>query len=305
MKPTNHVVLVRPASFRTNEQTAVNNHFQKLNTLSDADALIQALNEFDSFVATIRKYGIAVTVLQDTPNPDTPDALFPNNWFALLPNNRAVLFPMFAPNRRAERNSRVFEALHDSGLKIKVVKDYTSYERDDLFLEGTGSMVLDHQNRIAYCALSPRANRELFHQFCMDFGYKPIAFHAYHTVDNERLLVYHTNVIMALGVDFAVICLDAIDSLGERKLLHDSLTHSGKEVIRITEVQVAHFAGNMLALTDKGGTPLLVMSSRAYNSLAPKQIHKLERHASLVHSPVPTIEDLGGGSVRCMMAEVY
>lgn len=305
MKPTNHVVLVRPASFRSNEQTAVNNHYQKSTELSNDAALNQALQEFDALVLRLREHDVKVTVVQDEPVPDTPDALFPNNWFALLPKNRGVLFPMFAPNRRAERNTRIFEALNDFGHKISVVKEYSSYEKDNMFLEGTGSMVLDHQNSIAYCALSSRANRELFYQFCTDFDFKPIAFHAYQTVDNQRLLIYHTNVLMALGADFAVICLDAIDDPEERTIIQDSLTFSGKDVVTITEEQVAQFAGNMLALTAGDGTPLLVMSSRAYASLSAQQRQKLEQHATLVHSPVPTIEDLGGGSVRCMMAEVY
>ncbi len=305
MKPTNHVVLVRPASFRSNEQTAVNNHYQKSTELSNAATLKQALEEFDALVLRLRKHNVVVTVVQDKPIPDTPDALFPNNWFALLPKNRGVLFPMFAPNRRAERNTRIFEALNDLGHKISVVKDYSSYEKDNMFLEGTGSMVLDHQNSIAYCALSSRANRELFYQFCTDFDFKPIVFHAYQTVDNQRLLIYHTNVLMALGADFAVICLDAIDDPEERTILQDSLIYSGKDVITITEEQVAQFAGNMLALIAGDGTPLLIMSSRAYISLSVQQCQKLEQHATLVQSSVPTVEDLGGGSVRCMMAEVY
>ena len=305
MKPTSHVVLVRPTSFRSNEQTAINNHFQKSDLLSNTAALAHARSEFDTFVANLRIHGVTVTVVEDTLSPDTPDALFPNNWFALLPKYQAVLFPMFAPNRRAERNTRIFDALRNLGHDVLVVKDYSSHEQNDMFLEGTGSMVLDHQNRIAYCALSPRANRELFYQFCTDFEYKPIPFYAYQTVRNKRLLIYHTNVIMALGVTFAVICLEAIDSLKERVLLHDSLTHSGKDVIAISEEQVTQFAGNMLALSSKEGIPLLVMSSRAHAALLPEQIQKLSKHATLVHSPIPTIEDLGGGSVRCMMAEVF
>jgi hypothetical protein len=305
MMPTNHVVLVRPASFRSNEQTAVNNYYQKATRLSNAAALKKALHEFDTLVDCLRKHQVRVTVVQDLPTTDTPDALFPNNWVAMLPNNRAALFPMFAKNRRAERNNRIFDALKASGHENLSIKDYTSTEHNFMFLEGTGSMVLDHQNRIAYCALSPRASIEVLHQFCADFGYKPMVFHAYQTIDNERLLVYHTNVVMALGASFAVICLDAVDSLKERVMLHDSLTYSGKDVIAITEDQAAQFAGNMLALTSKRGASLLCMSSRAYASLKPKQIQRLEHYATLVHSPVYTIEDLGGGGVRCMMMEVY
>ncbi len=305
MKPTNHIVMVRPATFRTNEQTAINNYYQKHTLLSDKDALHNAHAEFDSLVACLRKHQVKVTVVQDTAKPDTPDAIFPNNWFVLLPKQRAVLFPMYAPNRRAERNERIVTSLIKEGCQICSVTDYTKEEEQNLFLEGTGSMVIDHQNRIAYCALSPRSELVLFHRFCKDFNYKAVVFHAYQTVNEQRLLVYHTNVIMSIGEQFAIICLDAIDNVKERHQVHDSLTFSGKDVISITEKQVGQFAGNMLALSTIEGNPLLVMSTRAYASLTLHQIQKLEQYAILVHSPIPTIEDLGGGSVRCMMAEVY
>lgn len=305
MKPTNHVLMVRPARFRANEQTAKNNYYQKHTSLSADASLRQAQSEFDSLASCLGANNITVTIVQDTAVPDTPDALFPNNWFALLGNGQLVLFPMFAENRRAERSNRVFKALYKDGCEISNTVDYTPYEKNQQFLEGTGSMVLDHQNNIAYAALSPRTDADLFHLFCKTFDFTPIAFNAYQTVGEERLPIYHTNVLMVVAPSFALVCLDAVDDPVERTLLQDSLTFSGKEVIPLTEKQITQFAGNMLTLTATDGTALLVMSTRAYKALTPKQLSQLQEYVKLVHSPIPTIEDLGGGSVRCMLAEVY
>ena len=305
MKPTHHVLMVRPASFRANEQTAANNYYQKHTALTAAQSLLQAQSEFDTLASCLRMNNIKVTVVQDTLTPDTPDALFPNNWFALLGNGQLVLFPMFAENRRAERSNSIFEALSKDGYEVTDTVDYSVYEQKQQFLEGTGSMVLDHQNRIAYCALSARADAHLFHLFCEAFNFKPVVFHAYQTVGTARLLIYHTNVMMVVAPAFALVCLDAVDDPMERASLQDSLTFSGKVVIPLTEKQLTQFAGNMLALTATDGTALLVMSTRAYDALTTKQLLQLQQYVKLVHSPVPTIEDLGGGSVRCMLAEVY
>ena len=305
MKPTNHVLMVRPASFRANEQTAANNYYQKHTSLSADASLMQAQSEFDSLVSCLRANNINVTIVQDTATPDTPDALFPNNWFALLGNGQLVLFPMFAKNRRVERSDRIFKALSKDGYEINNTVDYSAYEQKHQFLEGTGSMVLDHQNSIAYAALSPRTDAELFHLFCKKFNFTPIAFNAYQTVGEERLPVYHTNVMMVVAPRFALVCLDAVDDPVERALLQDRLTFSGKEVVALTEKQISQFAGNMLALSAAGGKMLLVMSTRAYEALTSQQIAQLQQYVKLVHSPIPTIEDLGGGSVRCMLAEVY
>ena len=305
MKPTHHVLMVRPASFRANEQTAANNYYQKHTALTAAQSLLQAQSEFDTLVSCLRMNNIKVTVVQDTLTPDTPDALFPNNWFALLGKGQLVLFPMFAENRRAERSNSIFEALSKDGYEVTDTVDYSVYEQKQQFLEGTGSMVLDHQNRIAYCALSARADAHLFHLFCEAFNFKPVVFHAYQTVGTARLLIYHTNVMMVVAPAFALVCLDAVDDPMERASLQDSLTFSGKVVIPLTEKQLTQFAGNMLALTATDGTALLVMSTRAYDALTTKQLLQLQRYVKLVHSPIPTIEDLGGGSVRCMLAEVY
>lgn len=305
MKPTHHVLMVRPASFRANEQTAANNYYQKHTALTAAQSLLQAQSEFDTLVSCLRMNNIKVTVVQDTLTPDTPDALFPNNWFALLGKGQLVLFPMFAENRRAERSNRIFEALSKEGYEVMHTVDYSVYEQKQQFLEGTGSMVLDHQNRIAYCALSARADAHLFHLFCEAFNFKPVVFHAYQTVGTARLLIYHTNVMMVVAPAFALVCLDAVDDPMERASLQDSLTFSGKVVIPLTEKQLTQFAGNMLALTATDGAALLVMSTRAYDALTTKQLLQLQQYVKLVHSPIPTIEDLGGGSVRCMLAEVY
>ena len=305
MKPTHHVLMVRPASFRANEQTAANNYYQKHTALTAAQSLLQAQSEFDTLASCLRMNNIKVTVVQDTLTPDTPDALFPNNWFALLGNGQLVLFPMFAENRRAERSNSIFEALSKDGYEVTDTVDYSVYEQKQQFLEGTGSMVLDHQNRIAYCALSARADAHLFHLFCEAFNFKPVVFHAYQTVGTARLLIYHTNVMIVVAPAFALVCLDAVDDPMERASLQDSLTFSGKVVIPLTEKQLTQFAGNMLALTATDGTALLVMSTRAYDALTTKQLLQLQQYVKLVHSPIPTIEDLGGGSVRCMLADVY
>ena len=305
MKPTDHVLMVRPASFRANEQTAANNHYQKQTALTAAQSLLQAQSEFDTLASCLRMNNIKVTVVLDTLTPDTPDALFPNNWFALLGKGQLVLFPMFAENRRAERSNRIFEALSKVGYEVMHTVDYSVYEQKQQFLEGTGSMVLDHQHSIAYCALSARADAHLFHLFCEAFNFKPVVFHAFQTVGTARLLIYHTNVMMVLAPAFALVCLDAVDDPMERALLQDSLTFSGKIVIPLTEKQLTQFAGNMLALTAIDGTALLVMSTRAYDALTTKQLLQLQQYVKLVHSPIPTIEDLGGGSVRCMLAEIY
>ena len=305
MKPSDHVLMVRPASFRANEQTAANNHYQKQTALTAAQSLLQAQSEFDTLASCLRMNNIKVTVVQDTLTPDTPDALFPNNWFALLGKGQLVLFPMFAENRRAERSNRIFEALSKVGYEVMHTVDYSVYEQKQQFLEGTGSMVLDHQHSIAYCALSARADAHLFHLFCEAFNFKPVVFHAFQTVGTARLLIYHTNVMMVVAPAFALVCLDAVDDPMERALLQDSLTFSGKIVIPLTEKQLTQFAGNMLALTAIDGTALLVMSTRAYDALTTKQLLQLQQYVKLVHSPIPTIEDLGGGSVRCMLAEIY
>ncbi|MFM2265796.1 MAG: hypothetical protein RLZ77_1216 [Bacteroidota bacterium] len=303
---TSSILMIRPVAFRMNEQTAVNNYYQKvLDNLLPATVNAKAQQEFDAFVEKLQAAGVDVTVVDDTLNPDTPDSIFPNNWISFHENGDVVLYPMFAENRRAERREDILDRLEDKGFHIENIVDYTSAEDDGFYLEGTGSLLLDRANGIAYCALSPRADEELFIEFCEDFDMAPVIFNAYQTVNNERKLIYHTNVMMCLGSTFAVICADCIDDKQERKMVLDQLKKSGKEVILITEAQVNNFAGNMLELVGANQQKLLIMSAAAHASLTADQIKKLEKHATIVSSSLDTIEACGGGSARCMMAEIF
>ena len=303
---TNSILMIRPVAFRMNEQTAVNNYYQKvLDGLSPETVNEKAQKEFDDFVVKLRKVGVNVVVVDDTVNPNTPDSLFPNNWISFHENGDVVLYPMFAENRRAERREDILDMLEDEGFKINEIMDYTSAEEDDIFLEGTGSLLLDRENGKAYCALSPRADEELMIEFCEDFEMSPIIFEAYQTVNGNRKLIYHTNVMMCLGDTFAVICADCIDDKKERKMVLDSLKGDEKEIILITEDQVNNFAGNMLEVKGKNDARFLVMSESAFKSLTKKQIMQLEAHVEIIHSSLDTIEACGGGSARCMMAEIF
>lgn len=304
---TNSILMIRPVAFRMNEQTAVNNYYQKvLDGLTPQTVNAKAQEEFDAFVNKLRMVGVDVTVVDDTVNPDTPDSIFPNNWISFHENGDVVLYPMFAENRRAERREDILDILEDKGFQINDgIMDYTSAEEDGYFLEGTGSIVLDRENGKAYCALSPRADEELFIEFCEDFDLNPIIFEAYQTVNGERKLIYHTNVMMCIGDTFAVICADCIDDKKERKMVLDSLRSDEKEIILITEEQMNNFAGNMLEVQGSDERRYLVMSSSAYHALTKKQISQLEEHITILHSSLDTIEACGGGSARCMMAEVF
>lgn len=303
---TNHILMIRPVNFRMNEETAVNNFYQKsLANLSANEIQTQALKEFDNFVDKLESKGVAVIVVDDKSFPNTPDSIFPNNWISFHDNGDVGLYPMFAPNRRLERREDILDILEDKGFVIENVIDYSSAETAEIFLEGTGSIVLDRENQNAYCAISPRAEEELFIEFCEDFDYNPIVFSAYQTVGENRALIYHTNVMMTIGKTFAVVCLDCIDDSKERKNLIQHLKESGKEIISITEKQVSQFAGNMLQVKGENNQSFLVMSKNAYQSLNNQQINQLEKHSEIIYSDVNTIETCGGGSVRCMMAEVF
>ena len=289
-----------------NEQTAVNNYYQKvLDGLLPATVNAKAQLEFDEFVIKLRAAGINVTVVEDTKSPDTPDSIFPNNWISFHENGDVALYPMFAENRREERREDILDVLEEDGFKIENIVDYTSAETDGFFLEGTGSLLIDRANGKAYCALSPRADEELFIEFCEDFDLAPVIFEAFQTVNGERKLIYHTNVMMCLGETFAVICADCIDDKKERKMVLDNLKADGKEIILITEDQVNNFAGNMLELRGNEDKRFLIMSDAAYKSLKPAQIEKLEYHCEILTSSLDTIEACGGGSARCMMAEIF
>ena len=303
---TNTILMVRPVSFRMNEQTAVNNYYQKvLESITPETVQAKALKEFDDFVEKLRSVGVQVVVVQDEKKPDTPDSIFPNNWVSFHESGDVALYPMFAENRRLERREDIFEKLEELGFIIENVVDYTAAEEEHLFLEGTGSLLLDRINGKAYCALSPRADEDLLIEFCEDFEFTPVLFISYQTVNNKRLPIYHTNVVMCLGESFSVICLDSIDDKKERKNVIKHLKEDGKNIIAISEDQVNNFAGNMLQVIGNNDERYVVMSNSAYQSLNKQQITQLEKHGKLLYSSLDTIEACGGGSARCMMAEVF
>ncbi|QEE49437.1 amidinotransferase [Flavobacterium alkalisoli] len=303
---TDTILMIRPVAFRMNEQTAVNNYYQKVmdNLLPDT-VNAKAQQEFDAFADKLKAAGVNVVVVDDTVNPDTPDSIFPNNWVSFHENGDVALYPMFAENRRLERREEILDMLEDKGFVIENIVDYTSAEEDDIFLEGTGSIVLDRANHKAYCALSPRAEEELFIEFCEDFEYTPVIFEAFQTVNGERKHIYHTNVMMCIGETFAVICAECIDDKKERKMVLDNLKSDGKEIILLTEEQLNHFAGNMLQVRGNNDRSYLVMSASAHQVLTKDQIAKIEKHTEILSSSLDTIEACGGGSARCMMAEVF
>ena len=303
---TNSILMIRPVSFRMNEQTAVNNYYQKvLENVTPETVQFKALQEFDAFVTKLQAVGINVIVVSDRKQIDTPDSIFPNNWISFHQNGDIAVYPMFAENRRLERREDIFNILEEKGFVINDIIDYTSAEEEQLYLEGTGSLLLDRVNKKAYCALSPRADEDLFVEFCEDFEYTPVPFVSNQTVDGKRFPIYHTNVMMALAETFAIICLESIDDKKERKNVLKHLKEDGKEVIEITEAQVNNFAGNMLQVLGHNDTKFLIMSSAAYNSLTKIQIDKIEKYCKILHSSLDTIEACGGGSARCMMAEVF
>ncbi|WP_190809603.1 citrulline utilization hydrolase CtlX [Flagellimonas sp. S3867] len=305
MQVTNTILMVRPVNFRMNEQTAVNNYFQEEMTMGNEEINVKAQKEFDDFVAKLRNHGVNVIVIDDTEEPDTPDSIFPNNWISFHNSGTVCIYPMFAENRRKERREDIFDVLEQEGFRIDNIVDYTAAEEEGVYLEGTGSILKDRVNQKAYCALSERAHEELFIEFCEDFDCFPVVFTANQTVDGQRLPIYHTNVMMAMAETFAVICLDTIDNKKERKSVVEHLKKDGKEVINITEEQMYHFAGNMLQVIGANDQRYMVMSSAAYHSLDKSRRETIEKHCPIIHSSLSTIETCGGGSARCMMAEVF
>lgn len=297
---TNTILMIEPVAFGFNAQTATNNYFQK----NTGEAQSQALSEFTTMVAKLRENGVNVIVVKDTKIPHTPDSIFPNNWISLHEDGNIAFYPMFAENRRLERREDVLELIEEQGFIINEIYDYTEAESENIFLEGTGSIILDRENRIAYAAISPRTDEELFIEFCEDFEYTPIIFTAYQTVDNNRLPIYHTNVMMCVADTFSVICLESIDDKKERKSVIDALQKSNKEIIEISETQMHQFAGNMLQVQGNNGN-VLVMSDTAKNALTLHQIKSIEKHCEIISVDITTIETNGGGSARCMMAEIF
>jgi hypothetical protein len=303
---TSKVLMVRPIDFKLNEQTAVNNYYQQeIDDLSDKGAQNRALQEFDEFVQMLRDHGITVTVIRDRPDAETPDSIFPNNWVTFHHDGTVALYPMFAENRRLERRADILETLRSEGHIVENVKDFSAFEDQSKFLEGTGSMILDRDYHIVYAAISDRTDPEVLERFCEEFSYEPITFTAYQSVEGERLPIYHTNVMMSLTDKLSVICLTSIDDPQERKSVEETLLGSGKEICEISEAQVSQFAGNMLSLNNDKGEEFLIMSTAAHNSLSKKQIAQIEKYYTILSSSLDTIETLGGGGARCMMAEVF
>ncbi|MEO5563259.1 MAG: arginine deiminase-related protein [Chitinophagaceae bacterium] len=299
MQTTSHILMIRPADFGYNAETAVNNAFQVKNT--DTGVQEKAAKEFDDFVALLRNNGVDVIVTDDTPEPHTPDSIFPNNWVSFHNDGTLLLYPMYAVNRRSERKEHVIEKI-SSQFTINKKIDLSTFEKDDQFLEGTGSMVLDRDNKIAYACLSPRTSGEVLNEFCRQMNYTPVVFDA---TDENGSPIYHTNVMMCVADKFVVICLDSIQDMEQSQKVENTIKASGKTIIDITDEQMSHFAGNMLQVENKDHEKLLVMSTQAYQSLTKKQIDILSGYNRIIHSPLTTIETNGGGSARCMMAEVH
>ena len=303
MQTASTVLMVEPIAFGYNAQTAENNYFQV--EQKDADIQTKALEEFNSFVDKLKSKGINVITVKDTLDPHTPDSIFPNNWVSFHDDGKVVLYPMFAPNRRVERRSDILEILKDSGFEITEIDDLSHFEDQDRFLEGTGSMIFDHDHNIAYGSVSLRLDEELFRQFCQKFGFRPVVFHSYQNAGEQRLPIYHTNVMMCVADKFVVICLDCIDDELEREKVQEVIKSTGKEIIEISEDQLQQFAGNMLQVQNKAGDKFLVMSESAYKSLTTEQISAIEKYCEIIYSDLNTIETNGGGSARCMLAEVF
>ena len=301
---TNSILMIRPNNFGYNEETALDNHYQNQGSL-EMNSNENAQKEFDNMVFNLRQTGISVYVFQDDDINYTPDSIFPNNWISFHENGDVGLYPMYAENRRLERRPEVIKFLEDEGFNIDNIVDYSSAESENKFLEGTGSMILDRENRIAYCSISKRSNEDLFIEFCEDFEFTPVLFNSYQSVGDKRLPIYHTNVMMCVATNYVVICLDSIDDKKQRKNVSNFINESGKKLIEISENQVGSFAGNMLELLNDKGDSILVMSKSAENSLSEIQKNSIKKYSKIISSNINTIEVCGGGSARCMMAEIF
>ena len=297
---TSRILMISPDKFRNNELTISDNSFQSrgLENISISD---NAISEFERLKESISKRGVDVHAISDDSQFDTPDAVFPNNWISFHHTNRAVLYPMSALNRRFERKSSVLKKLSDQGLKINIIKDYSHFEKDGKYLEGTGSIVLDRQNKFAYCSLSKRSDHDLLKIFCSEMNYKPVVFNSLY----QSKPIYHTNVMMSICNNFSIICLDSIVDKNQKKDVITNLKNSNLEIIDIKIDQMCSFLGNCIQLVDSKSNPLLVMSSRAYSSIKNSQLKIIEKHTDIIHSDIKTIEDNGGGSARCMIAEIF
>lgn len=298
-------MMIRPSAFRMNEETAVNNAYQR-EVPNLGDAVDRAQDEFDGVVKALRQHGVNVAVYDSDPEADTPDALFPNNWVSFHRDGRVGLYPMFAANRRRERREVLLHSLAtDQDLTFDSLVDFTEFEQHSVYLEGTGSLILDRVNMKAYAAIGPRTDRQAAQHFCEAFGYELMDFIALQTSGDTTAPIYHTNVMLAIGSEWAVVCDAIIPDATERQQVLSSLESEGRTVVRISPEQVNGFAGNVLEVLNGDGQPLIAMSSAAHQSFTPEQREALEAIAPIVHAPIPTIEQLGGGSVRCMLAEVF
>jgi hypothetical protein len=299
VQTTSHILMIRPVNFAFNLETAANNAFQVKNDGDDVQQ--RALNEFDDFVSLLRKNNVDVLVVEDTPHPHTPDSVFPNNWISFHNDGTLLLYPMFAPSRRAERKEHVLQKVYER-FRISNKIDLSHYEKSNLFLEGTGSMVLDRENKIAFACLSPRTNKKVLDDFCNKMNYQPVTFTA---VDSNGTPIYHTNVMMCVADRYVVICLDSIKNPEERARVTETIQKTGKELINVSYQQLNAFAGNMLQIESRAGEKILVMSTQAYQSLTDQQVQKLNSYNRIIHAPLTVIEANGGGSARCMMAEIH
>jgi hypothetical protein len=302
---TSNILMIEPVAFGFNEDTAANNYFQKNDAVQPVEIQQLAHAEFCAMVDKLREKGINVIVVKDTLEPHTPDSIFPNNWVTFHENGTIALFPMFAENRRFERREDIIFHLQEIGFQHNEFLDFTHYEKENQFLEGTGSMIFDRENSIAYAALSQRTDEKLFEKFCEKMNFTPIAFSAFQSVGKERLPIYHTNVMMSVADKYAILCLDSVDEFQDRIFLLDRLICTNKEIIKISEKQMNSFAGNMLQVENNEGKKFLVMSQTAYNSLNKKQLKQITAFNEIIAVEIPTIEKYGGGSARCMMAEVF
>ncbi|HEV7643265.1 MAG TPA: arginine deiminase-related protein [Pyrinomonadaceae bacterium] len=300
------VILIRPATFGFNPETAGSNKFQKAAENADPGAIHEkAMREFSVLAETLENAGVDVLIFDDTHEPHTPDSIFPNNWFSTHSDGTLCLYPMMAENRRLERREDIIETLREK-FEIREIVDLTSFENEGKFLEGTGSLVLDHKNRIAYACISPRTDEDALKIWAEKMNFDVVGFAAFDAGgDSDGDAIYHTNVLMCMGDTFAVVCLESIPDAGERKNVQDKLTLTGKEIVEISLRQMADFAGNMLLLQNDSSDRLLIISRQAHGSLDPAQVETLSRHARLVAAEIPTIESCGGGSVRCMIAENF
>jgi len=302
---TSHILMIRPVSFRYNEQTATNNHYQRIiDTVRPDEVQPRALAEFDGFVNVLRNAGVQVTVIDDTIDPDTPDSIFPNNWVSFHADGRVYLYPMLAPNRRLERRRDIIDSLAKTHNVADVV-DLSALEDEGEILEGTGSLVLDRANMVAYACLSLRTTHRALDAWAGRKGFKVVRFTATQRHGDGYSPIYHTNVMMSVGAELAVVCADTVRDPSEREMLLKSLRDANLRIILISEEQKNSFAGNMLQLIDDQGQRLMVMSSQAYGSLTSDQLADISRSNKIIHAPLDVIETFGGGSARCMMAEVF